>query len=494
MPCGIASGDYMKRSIVFLYLVIFMCLFLSEQLYARTVIIHAVGIDPKNISQNFNEFYSGAEDLVSYCNQAGLKLNDECKVYINLNIPRLKNVSTKIKTAEVKGTPDPDSVLKDIELTLKAAKPGDQIVLSLSNHGAPGLVQPSCIFIGPRETDAICMKDLQQILNKHKKTGVKVFVSAEACMSGAFSELSTGETCTLVTSDRFRFGHPMNLWASVLANKKANRLNNLSSLKAEFLKSDLLLPEGGGFGSQVIKFRLCSKQENSIPLDKRTKVASEARSMMRFINWRLDRLESDGLLCSHVDSYNKNIYNFVINIGLIIDTISKEFSPQVNTLKQYCISKPQNKLCDNVDKYEKLMSTTFKEKLSIVFDDFLKESRLIEEQDKILLLKSKQASDSRQKVLLENERMKLLRKSQGLNANLTAVINKNLGRGPYLELINVLSEINETACLDRRTEGMTDKEYKISRLSLSRFRGDYVPDTDASMQEALKCESSFQFP
>jgi hypothetical protein len=235
--------------------------------YGKTILIHAVGIDPVNTDQNYDEFYESAQRVLDYCRNVKDSSKLDCKVYLDTNLSQGSdsssykgetNKSSSFRNAsEIKGGFNPGKILSAFESALKAAENDDQVVLSLSDHGATlNDGKDSCIYGGDQK---ICSSDINKILLQYKKPGVKVFISASGCFSGNFSSLSSKEVCTWVASDRRNSGVATNLgFASLLDFKRKGVPVSVSYLRKHDI-TDFLGYKGGGFSSQVFSGMLCKQ-------------------------------------------------------------------------------------------------------------------------------------------------------------------------------------------------------------------------------------------
>ncbi len=228
---------------------LFIVLQLSVRVYATDVWIHAVGINETRVQQNYGSFYKSAQDFENQCASSNKK--PECILFLN-NSPKLRayDEANSFKLPHNQGSPTAKSLKKLISEKLENAKSGDTLVISLQNHGAPVSGQsPACIWLSA--SDFICENDLKNILLK-KPAGVKVFINADSCFSGAFAELATSEICTASMSDRLNFGRMgrRNLWNSVLERHPQN-LSDLSEPIFNESGTERLL------GSQLMLQQLC---------------------------------------------------------------------------------------------------------------------------------------------------------------------------------------------------------------------------------------------
>ncbi|MGZ3768568.1 MAG: C13 family peptidase [Bdellovibrio sp.] len=234
----------MKFFLTFLSTLIF-----SGYGYCENIWIHAVGIDEQYTHQNYDTFYNSAVAFNKECEQSKIKPN--CSLYINDNTqlrPSTSNFSGSIKNNS--GPIDTQSFKKTIADKIINAKDKDTVIISLQNHGAPVDGQsPACIWLS--SNDYICENDLAEIL-KSKPKGVKVFINADACFSGAFADLSSSEVCTTTQANKLEFGYTnrRSLWNAISERHPSTLHDLVEPIVKESGQQRLL-------SSQVILQQLC---------------------------------------------------------------------------------------------------------------------------------------------------------------------------------------------------------------------------------------------
>lgn len=184
-----------------------------------------------------------------------MKMKSQCKLFVD---PKLNSASS--------GSPTRGGVLKEFADALNNAKPGDEVVLSLVDHGTPGFISSSCVHLN--SIDAVCLNSIKDIL-KSKKPGVKVFIDADACFSGAFAELANRDVCTFTQADRFRAwdtlpGESEGFWSAADRAKTSGKSLTLSQIRNTGLTA-ISEFDGGGFGSQSIHDRVCKNEGKTRP-------------------------------------------------------------------------------------------------------------------------------------------------------------------------------------------------------------------------------------
>lgn len=244
----------MKLLIIFTF-----ALFCSCSGFCENIWIHAVGIHEDNPNQNFDTFYKSAVSFNNECQQSKLKPN--CSLYINDDPkfrPSTSDFSDSIKNNF--GSPNTQSLKKTIADKIQQAKDGDTVIISLQNHGAPVDGQsPACIWLS--SNDHICESDIAEIL-KNKPKGVKIFVNADACFSGAFADLSSSEVCTTTQANRLEFGYTnrRSIW-NAISERYPSTLHDLA---------EPIIKESGQqrlLSSQVILQQLCRTARKKTSLD-----------------------------------------------------------------------------------------------------------------------------------------------------------------------------------------------------------------------------------
>jgi hypothetical protein len=229
-----------------------LSIFIAMKSHAADSWIHVVGIDEAHPQQNYENFYRTASEFNTACKKS--EMNRTCTLFIN-NDPSLarkyENPDEAPKNFVFENNAgQPTYALAKIKDSVLSGKPGDTIIISLVNHGAPWR-SASCVWINSKEQ--ICDADIKAILDQ-KPNGVKVVVSGDACFSGAFADLSSSEVCTMTAASRYEVGYVAGrgLWNAI--NERFPK--TLSDLKepivAESGRQKLL-------GSQVILQSLCSE-------------------------------------------------------------------------------------------------------------------------------------------------------------------------------------------------------------------------------------------
>jgi hypothetical protein len=220
------------------------------------------------------EHLDEARAFLDACKGRGLTLGKECFVFID---SRLLPPGERLPF--VSGTPTRNRVLRAFRRAILQAKSGDQIVLSIFDHGYNGPVHGSCIRLSG---SSICKSDLKKIF-KEKQLGVKIFLMAQACHSGAVTQLSHSELCTFVGASKYKPSHGARFWQKVTKLKPLT----LKELKEryEFWGTR---QDGGGFASQLITEKICSQslteEEGYANLELRSLVQEQAKRIDSVIN------------------------------------------------------------------------------------------------------------------------------------------------------------------------------------------------------------------
>ena len=221
--------------------------------------IHAVGINESNVNQNYDTFYKSAVSFNEECSRS--KEKPICLLYVNDNSalrPSTSNFSDTIKNSL--GTPNTKDLKKIISDQVMSAKDGDTVIISLQNHGAPVDGKSlACIWLSAN--DKICENDISEIL-KNKPKGVKVFINADACFSGAFADLASSEICTATQANRLEFGYTnrRSLW-NAISERYPQTLKDLA---------EPIIKESGQqrlLSSQVILQQLCRGARKKVSLE-----------------------------------------------------------------------------------------------------------------------------------------------------------------------------------------------------------------------------------
>ena len=236
---------------------------------AETTIVGFIGLSKKDRSMNHPSFYSGAKDILDYCRLARIPIPEKCEIMLDRSAPGMEAKNTEEKAiyhsgveGVTEGVLKKKEILQKFENALKAAKPGDQVIFALHNHGGPR-VNPlsksiSCIYLNEKEN--ICDNEVEALIRRHKPAEVKVLVEAAGCFSGGFARLSQSEVCTSVTANYQRYGYShleKGIWPSLVKLKRKNITGvSLASLRDSGALLHLT-DTGGGFGSQVMKLELC---------------------------------------------------------------------------------------------------------------------------------------------------------------------------------------------------------------------------------------------
>lgn len=229
--------------------------------YAKDIWIHATGIDTENLEQNSSGFYKDADDFLDTCRRS--KRNPECILFINTNKAHTSNEDaiTKRVKEKSKGPFKSSTILAALTAAVANANPPDQIVLSMTNHGAPSLDSSrpgACVYSGK---DKICSYELENIL-RQLKPGVQVLINANACYSGSFADLGKiAGVCTATASGTFSVGDGASsgLWQSI---KKTD----------DFKLQSTMLPLGAEtnprLSSQTIMRHLCEDGRKNLETKK----------------------------------------------------------------------------------------------------------------------------------------------------------------------------------------------------------------------------------
>lgn len=212
--------------------------------------IHVVGIDEQNPQQNQSAFYKSAQDFEDACAEKSAK---DCTQFVNLN-PKL-SVNPEVVPKSLghnKGATTTKGLSDFIEAKLKeSAQSGGSVVISLQNHGAPVAGRGgSCI--GLSTTELFCTDDLKPLLQKYPNA--KVLISANACYSGGFADLSSPNICAITYADRLHYGlggTGRSLWNSIVERRAATVSNVAQPLFKEIGSGPLL-------ASQQILQQICA--------------------------------------------------------------------------------------------------------------------------------------------------------------------------------------------------------------------------------------------
>ncbi len=212
----------------------------------------------KKPKKNMSPLYASAREFISVCE----KSNAECSLFIDLTAPRKDDVDIEVpNTPIVKEFESKKTILKTFEKALKNSKSGDKVVFSVIGHGSPESSK-SCIITGGGK-GKICSEDLKKIIEKYKKPGVKVLISAEGCWTGTFHELASKEVCTYATSSKSKQSYLNNgngFWQLIdyFRDDKEISLKKIRNQRMFFDPTfSQLRSSGGGFLSEVIRDKMC---------------------------------------------------------------------------------------------------------------------------------------------------------------------------------------------------------------------------------------------
>lgn len=196
--------------------------------YPNDIRIEVVGVqeEEKALTHNFVTFYQEAASFLKNCETSESK--PECYLLINSNWNLAGEEASKVMSLNlpVSPTPTKKNVLELVSNKLKNSNPNDTLTLTLTSHGHMTKSENSCITLNGNES--ICAGDLAAIA-KLKPAGVRFFINAEGCFSGAFVDLVGPEVCAAVRVDRRNAGISYGgfLWDQV-QEKKFQGLNQFS--------------------------------------------------------------------------------------------------------------------------------------------------------------------------------------------------------------------------------------------------------------------------
>jgi hypothetical protein len=213
---------------------------------AQDIWIRAQGVDRTDRKENFPAFYRDSSAFLKQC--ADSAVHPDC-AFFGDTTPTYASDPDQVKALQLPVEPPAtrQAVLTLFQSKLASAKSGTTIVLNLDGHGSPSKTANSCIYLS--DQDKICDTDLAAIL-KSKPPGVRVYIDAEGCFSGAFVDLAGPEVCVSVGADRRSAGFSGDgfLWSKV-RNSNAKTLSDLESAT----EKNLLL------ASSQIKSMMCRK-------------------------------------------------------------------------------------------------------------------------------------------------------------------------------------------------------------------------------------------
>lgn len=253
--------------------ILIFVLFVSSIALSKNHFIHVVGTSDK-AEKNYQSFFKEADSFKEFCKLISNQ-GAKCTSFINLGAPGAPG-QIEIEDGKPRGKKSVQApnapltrkqVLDELISALKSSSPGDQVHFTLSDHGYPSIFDPSCVTISA--TDSICSGEIQEIIKEHKKVGVKMFVSANACFSGGFADLSEREVCTSVSASKFKSSY----------NAPATKFNYVNHIGSNLHDGKMIGPTFDGrslmMGSQVILNHLCSPiretlSKQNIPLNSKT--------------------------------------------------------------------------------------------------------------------------------------------------------------------------------------------------------------------------------
>ncbi len=465
---------------------------------AESAWIQAVGIDPDNPSSNYRSFYSDGSSFLSACKKSGLAVGSGCRLFMDTrpghaSEPTRSRIPSSSQTA---GVPTAASVLRAFEEALDRAQPGDQVVFALSNHGSPGTLDPSCVHLGGGEK--ICSGDVAAVLER-RKSGVKVFLAVQACFSGAFAGLQNNEVCTYTEADRWRTGTtPLGsrLWDRIDELKQPGRRLTLEQVRrgASWRTARV---KGGGFGSQVIRDRVCRGRA----ADTSSTGQTWAGLREHFDDFRSRAVGGVLNLQTYFpacDRYYNATTGAFVGLKSLLDVLDR-FPPEVLTLsdtqRAYCATRSEvnRRLCRALDDYLAQLPAieATKARARAALSRYDARKRELVAADKRLAAASGSA-----RAAIEAERGSLLESLTAATSEALAGI-ETLRRSPAMrEVERVYDVISEEMCLDpvdfNRERLASERAW--TENSLSALRSDGVPLTARAAREASECEQHFSLP
>ena len=301
---------------------------------ARDIWVHAVGIDTQDPTQNMTSFYQSGADFLKACHTSTRK--PECHLFIDTN-PKLAASPKGIETLRLtpnEGVATPTKVLDFIRLALNRIGSKDQLIISLIDHGSPSLSLSgnSCVYFG---LETICDNDLTSIL-KDNPNKVQIFVMADGCYTGAFTNVVKTGACAFVGSDQLHAGMSDRPTTWKLINEAPEKI--ITQLK---------VPTEGGtvprLSSQLIMRSLCK--------DARTKLENEDNILDGL--WNLGKMR---VVENYDESTPKRLYNYTkisSKLADIVQLLSKFSCDEMNIPKAACDAKMriQNDKSGHYQKY-----------------------------------------------------------------------------------------------------------------------------------------------
>jgi hypothetical protein len=481
----------------------------SAAAQARDVWIGAVGIDQNIRTQNYQAFYSGAEDFIDDCTALGLDAKTDCRLYINSD-PKLKcpsNQDYTVRTGNsalsadrVLAPPTSNLVLNDLRNALKNAKTGDNIVFSLMDHGSPSKTDPSCVYLS--SFDTICTSDLKKLLSELKAQGlpargVKVFIDAEGCFSGAFNGLSSDQVCARTTSDRYRAtADTPSFWTQVKPYFKSHPKSfKLSDLR-DFLP-DLSYPDGGDFTSRVIHQRECRSDSSQLTI-----ALENVTKQIANLNQLFSNLCEVGNQDSAADDF----------ADLNEQPVADIFRQLSEAEQEACTVSPQSSQCAALDgllksreSYARVREAVvqFRSQWKVIGERWNSADNQIEKRKTAALealsaAQSAHSSDDKIRKLqsivneLDAEGGQLLDEMTKDRHVLIEQLNKMQLNPSYAALRRALNQVGEYICIKHilpEPDGGSIAGLKLEGANLP----DDISDTDVAKQRASSCEESFIF-
>lgn len=186
--------------------------------HAKDVWLNFVGMDHENPMQNYEKFYQEHGAFLEVCRR---NKSRDCLSYINGDPKLFSEMARKdadaLRAAKTSsGVPTQSGAIAQIKKALAQAKAGDQVVISLVNHGSPDpkFGRRSCIWL--QNFQPLCDEHLKELIGDlPEKKGFRVLVSADGCYSGGFAALASKNTCVATGANQFHVGYGAYLWPTV---------------------------------------------------------------------------------------------------------------------------------------------------------------------------------------------------------------------------------------------------------------------------------------
>lgn len=483
-----------------------LALLISVKTYSSnptTRIIHALGVDDVQTEHNYSGFYVNAKRVQEYCDQGPRSAKVECEIYLNSKIPTArddkKTAIDAMKSTKIIGPGSKKIILSRFENAIKNSKDGDQVILSLDGHGGTFGSKTSCIFVDEQSKEApICADDVEDIIEKNKKTNVKILIIADACRAGKFTNLSSKNVCILTAADINNWSYGIQFWVNAKNLKKPKTLKDY--IDAQPFEERRLWGEGG-FGSEAISHSIC---RNNKSFNKNLKLMDYPEYIDSLIKSLTDEKESRELRLEDYACTTKD--NLIVQVEYLNENLRKitqkgSFSKFSELKDLYKILRCNNVnpamacsslkyILDNEDKVKDLFHelSKYQDELNQIKSDALEAERnlkiAIDDFDgSIKLFNSKEREAKKLAEAKQAEiRNRLLDKINEANEKLK---NKNIG-DDLKKMYSELQYVRDFMCLDRSDDSKKKTHVKVTSKD--------IPDTIERFNEAKECEKSFVLP